>query len=182
MFQPLPFNKNRGLPAGQAGVSVTLILIVVAIIGIALSSVLGVATLSLRQVADTDLEARAQALAKETMEAVMNYRDGNAWDTDDPLNLYDGLGIIGLNTAYYPKMSSDVPAKWQLVQGEEQVENFTRTVEFQSVSRDSNSDIVQTGGIVDPNTKKILATVSWQDRGSSRQVTLEMYLTNWKND
>ncbi|MDP2664494.1 MAG: type II secretion system protein [bacterium] len=173
MFQPLPFNRNRGI-------SVIEILIVVAIIGIALSSILGVATLSLRQVADTDLEARAQALAKETMEAMMNYRDGNTWDTDDPLNLYDGLGIVELNTAYYPKMSSDVPAKWQLVQGEEQAENLTRTVEFQSVSRDSNSDIVQTGGTIDPNTKKILATVSWQDRGSSRQVSLQMYLTNWK--
>ncbi|OHA68320.1 MAG: hypothetical protein A3A27_02655 [Candidatus Wildermuthbacteria bacterium RIFCSPLOWO2_01_FULL_47_18] len=173
MFQPLPFNKNKG-------VSVIEILIVVAIIGTALSSILGVSTLSLRQVGDTDLEARAQALAKETLEAVMNYRGGNAWDADDPFNLYDGLGIVLLNTAYYPKMSSDIPAKWQLLQGQEQMEGFTRTVEFQSVSRDSSSNIVQTGGTVDSNTKKVLATVSWLDRGSSRQVSLQMYLTNWK--
>ncbi|MDO8577312.1 MAG: type II secretion system protein [Candidatus Wildermuthbacteria bacterium] len=173
MFLPQVSNKNKGI-------SVIEILIVIAVIGIAFSSILGVATLSLRQVGDTDLEARAQALAKETLEAVMNYRDGNAWDTDDPLDLYDGLGIVQLNTSYYPKMSSDIPAKWQLLQGQEQVENFTRTVEFQSVSRDSNSDIVQTGGTVDSNTKKVLAAVSWQDRGSSRQVSLQMYITNWK--
>ncbi len=173
MFLPQAFNKNRG-------VSVIEILVVVAIIGVTLSSILGASVLSLRQVGDTDLEARSQALTKETLEAVMNYRDGNGWNTDDPFDLYDGLGVVALNTAYYPNMSSDTPAKWQLLQGTGQVEGFTRTVEFQSVSRDSNSNIVQAGGTVDPNTKKVLAVVSWQDRGSVRQVTLEMYLTNWK--
>lgn len=173
MFLPQAFNNKQG-------VSIIEILIVVAIIGIALSSILGVSALSLRQVSDTNLEAKAIAQAQETLEAVMNYRDGNLWNNDDPLNLYDGLGVVQLNTSYYPKMSIDVPSQWQLLQGEEQVESFTRIVEFQSVSRDLNSNIVGTGGTVDPNTKKVLATVSWQDRGSSRQVSLEMYITNWK--
>lgn len=149
-------------------------------VAIALSSILGVATLALRQSADTSLEGKAQALAKETLEALLNYRDGVPWDEDDPANEYDGLGVVLLDTSYYPFLSVDAVPRWQLLEGEEQIENFTRSVSFSSVSRDGNSDIVTSGGTVDPNTKKVMATVSWLDRGETREVALLMYITNWK--
>lgn len=163
------------------GISIIEILIAVAIIGISFSSILGVATLSLRQTGDTGLEARATALAKETMEVVITYRNGIAWNNDDPADEYDGLGVVSLLASYYPKLSQDVPAKWQLVQGQEQVDGFTRDIVFADVSRDANSNIVEQGGTIDPNTKKATATVLWQDRGTTRQVQLLMYLTNWKD-
>lgn len=172
---PLQARNNKGI-------SVIEILIAVAIIGIALSSILGVATLSLRQTGDTGLEARATALAKDAMEAVITYRAGVAWNNDDPADEYDGLGVVALLASYYPKLSQDVPAKWQLVQGQEQFEGFTRDVVFASAARDASSNIVEQGGTVDPNTKKVTATVSWQDRGVTRQVQLLMYLTNWKDE
>ncbi|OHA64117.1 MAG: hypothetical protein A2842_02390 [Candidatus Wildermuthbacteria bacterium RIFCSPHIGHO2_01_FULL_48_25] len=173
MSHLLPFNSKKGI-------TVIEILVVTAVVGIALSSILGVATLALRQSADTSLEGRAQALAKETLEALLNYRDGVFWDADDPANEYDGLGVVLLDTSYYPFLSADAIPRWQLLEGEEQVENFTRSVSFSSVSRDASSNIVESGGIVDPDTKKVTARVSWSDRGEAREVTLLMYITNWK--
>lgn len=153
----------------KKGISIIEILIVIAIIGIALVSLLGVATFSLRISSVIKETARANTLAQETIEAVRNFRDGTIWDTD-------GLGTLTTGVAYYPKKSEDTPPKWTLIQGEEIINGFTRKVIFADVMRDANDDIVETWGINDPDTKKTAITVSWKEK----KVEIVTYFTNWK--
>ena len=46
--------------------------------------------------------------------------------------------------------------------------------------RDGTDNIVESGGADDPNTKKVTATVSWEERGRSHSIELITYLTNWR--
>jgi len=45
--------------------------------------------------------------------------------------------------------------------------------------RDSNNNIVE-AGTYDPNTKKVIVTVSWRERGRDHKLEIFTYLTNWK--
>lgn len=158
------------------GISIIEILIVVAIIIIALTGLLGIATFSLKISILTKETDQANNLAQETIEAVRNFRDGTDWNNDDPNNQYDGLGVVTTGIAYHLEKSSDNPLKWMLILGEETVGSFTRKVVFNNVIRDANDNIVETGGINDPNTKKVTVTVSWEER----KIEIVTYLTNWK--
>ena len=161
----------------EKGLSIVEILIIAAIIAIALTSLLGIATFSLK-IATLEREVtQANILAQETMEAVRNFRDETDWNNDDPQDQYDGLGIIATGVAFHPEKSSDTPPKWMLIQGEETI-GFTRKVVFEDVSRDGNDDIEQTynPNNDDPDSKKIIVTVSWKDK----EVEIITYFTNWK--
>ncbi len=58
---------------------------------------------------------------------------------------------------------------------------FTRVLSVSDVSRDVNGNIVVSGGTLDPLTKKIVSTVSWNFTPTrSNSVVLTSYLTNWK--
>ena len=56
---------------------------------------------------------------------------------------------------------------------------FTKQVIFETVYRDSNDDIAESG-IEDIYTKKATVTVYWQERGRDQQVELVSYFTNWQ--
>jgi type II secretory pathway pseudopilin PulG len=151
------------------GISIIEILIVVAIIVIALTSLLGVATFSLKISILMKETNQANNLAQETIEAVRNFRDGTDWNTN-------GLGVLTTGISYYPKKSTDNPPKWQLVQEEETIDKFIRKVVFNNAMRDADDSIVATGGTNDPNTRKVTAIVSWEEK----KVEIVTYLTNWK--
>lgn len=158
------------------GISIIEILVVIAIIGITLTSILSLATSSLRVSTSIKETTQANSLAQETMEAIRNFREGINWNNDDPQNKYDGLGVVSTGIAYHPEKSSDVPPRWMVVQGEEGMGLFTRKVIFENVLRDANDNIVETGGINDPDTKKVVVTVSWKNK----KAEIISYLTNWK--
>jgi len=59
---------------------------------------------------------------------------------------------------------------------------FVRTIAITSVQRDTNGNIVSSGGTIDPNTYKITATTSWNfNSARTDSVQLTKYLTNWKS-
>ncbi len=153
----------------KKGISIIEILIVIAIIVIALIGLLGLITFSLKISTLIKETAQANNLARETIEAVRNFRDGTDWDTN-------GLRNLATSTAYYPEKSGDVPPKWQLILGEETVNGFIRKVVFNDVYRDANDNIVETGGTIDLNTKKVINTISWKDK----KIEIVTYLTNWR--
>jgi len=134
------------------GISIIEILIVIAIIVIALSSLLGVAAFSLRISTLMRETSQANNLTQETIEAVRNFRDGTDWNKN-------GLGTLTTGVSYYPQKSTDTPPKWQLVQGEETTDGFTRKVVFEKVFRDTN-DNISSSGTEDPNTRNATITVS----------------------
>lgn len=58
---------------------------------------------------------------------------------------------------------------------------FNRVIRITSVQRDSFGNIVTSGGSNDPNTKKVIATTSWNfTQSRPENVVFTDYLTNWK--
>ena len=156
----------------KKGISIIEILVVIAIIITALSSLLGLASFSLGVSTLIKQTNQGNLLSQEVMEAVRNFRDGTFWDVD-------GLGKLATSTDYYPQATSS-PLKWQLVQGIENIDGFTRKVVFGNVQRDANFNIVESGGTPDSDTKKVTVTVSWVERERTHQVEIVTYLTNWR--
>jgi len=157
-------SKNK---KSQKGISIIEILIVIAIIGTALGSILSLTTFALRASISIKEKTQANNLAQATMEAVRNFRDGTAWETD---------GLKNYSGTYHPEKSGD-PPKWILASGEKTINGFTRKVVFEDVYRDGITDDIKTdGGYLDSNTKKATVTVSWKDT----EIELVTYFTNWK--
>lgn len=173
MHQLLYYNKKT------RGVSIIEILISLFIFGVALAGIINGATILIGQSLIIKQTNQATTLAQELLEATRSFRDSVLWNNDDPGNQYDGLGVLNLTTAYHLQQSADASPKWQMIQGAETLNGFTRQVVFTEVLRDSNSNVVVTGGVADSNIKKATATVSWMARGATHQVQLSTYITNW---
>ncbi|MCH8741386.1 hypothetical protein IH779_00545 [Patescibacteria group bacterium] len=152
----------------QKGVSVIEILVVIFILAVAFVGILGLITFSLKVSTLTKETTQAVNITQETFEVVRNFRDGKDWSTD-------GLGSLVMEVPYHPEKTIDIPPQWALIQGEEIIDGFSRKVVFKEVFRDGNDDIVETGGVLDPDTKKATVTVSWKDQ----EVEVATYFTNW---
>lgn len=156
----------------KKGISIIELLIVIAIIAIALTSLLGIASFSLKVSTLIKETTQANTLAQETIEAVRNFRDGTDWNTN-------GLGTLTTNVAHYSQETADVPPKWSLILGEETINGFTRKVIFEKVSRDPfTGDIedIYNSNNDDPDTRKAMVTVTWKDK----KIEIVTYFTNWK--
>lgn len=138
----------------------------VAIISIAFVNLLGLTVFSLKTTVSAKDRILAQQLSQELLETTRNFRDGTSWS--------ESLGAVTAGVVYHLEKSSGDPPEWQLSSGEEQVGKFTRKVVFEEVRRDSGDNVAESGTL-DPDTKKVVATVSWNDK----EVELITYLTNW---
>lgn len=163
MFQT-PFGNKKGI-------SIIETIIVITIIVIALNSLLALVSFALGTSNLIKQNVRANELAKETMEIVRNFRDGTDWTVN-------GLGTLTVDINYYPRQTG-TPPEWELIQGSETIEGFTRNIVFKNVLRNANSDIVDSGGVVDANTRKVIVDVSWTEKNRSHVIELTTYLTNW---
>lgn len=150
------------------GIAVVEILVVVAIIGTAVFSLYQL-LLASRSLGSREMRrTQALSLAQEGLEAVRNIRDQGWSENIEPL----------VNTTtYYLTLSGSA---WTLTTANPGPENdlFTRTITFAEVNRDGNSNI-SPAGTADPNTRQVTSTVSWEERGSARTVSVSTYLTNF---
>ncbi len=158
----------------KKGISTIEILVVVAVVAVVFTSLLGLITFSLRIVRSNKQTVLAEKLVQETIEATRNFRDQTDWDTE-------GLGVLTTGIAYYPQKTTGTPPVWDLIQGEENIEEFTRKIVFEKVYRDTNDNISQSG-TEDPETLKVKATVSWFSSltQENQKVEIITYLTNWR--
>lgn len=82
----------------------------------------------------------------------------------------------------YPDIQSN---QWTIISGEEALDGgrYTRSVTIKEVHRDQSTfpnNIVQSGGHIDPNTKKITAQISWQNGfHQTETMELETYVYNY---
>lgn len=168
-----PFYNNKALRLRSGrGISSVEIMVVTAVIALALSSLLGLTSFSLQQSQLANQTARATLLAKEQLEAARSFRDSAEWSLS--------LGSLTTGIAYHPALSASNPASWQMIAGAETIGIFSRTLVLTDGLRDAQGNIVESGGTADSNTKKLVSTVSWSERGKTHQVQLVTYLTNWK--
>lgn len=108
---------------------------------------------------------QATALLRESTEAMRNIRN-------------QGWSNIPVDGTYHPTISGSV---WTLASGTENIDNFFRDILIESVNRDSNGNIVSSGGILDPSIKKFTYTISWSLPNSGQLQTTE-YLTRYLNN
>lgn len=95
--------------------------------------------------AQTSQRAQAIALVKEAEEVIRSVREKD-WAT------------FATNGVFHPTVSGN---SWTFTNGTETINGFTRSLTISDVYRDSNGNIVTTGGTLDPSTKKIDISVTW---------------------
>ncbi|MBI5018874.1 hypothetical protein HZB58_01210 [Candidatus Gottesmanbacteria bacterium] len=91
---------------------------------------------------------RATTLLVEAQEALRSIRE-TGWSQ---------FALYANNTVYHPAV---VNARWTLANGTETIDRFTRVIEFSPVQRDISGNIVSSGGITDPSTRRATIRVSW---------------------
>ncbi len=115
------------------------------------------------------LDIREAALiAGEGFEAIENIAAGewNILENSDP-NIDYGLTQIG--------------GVWQLQSNPDVTNNqFTRAIRVFPVYRDISCQITETPGTLDPDTKRVVLTLSWIIGEKNLTRTFEKYFTNWR--
>lgn len=152
------------------GFTIVEIIVVVAVIIAAFTAVLGFFAFEAKIAERSRMRLQAISFIEESIEAVRNFRDNSTW-TDA-----DGIGPLAIGVDYHPASSSD---GWDIDPGNEIINEFTRAIVFNEVSRDANDDISDSG-TNDPNTRKVTVTIAWTDRQGSATESLITYITNWR--
>ena len=167
--------KNRKLISGFTIIEV---LIACSIITISMFALMQTAQkgISLSEYALT--KSQASLLLEEGAEAVKSIRDNN-WTTIDNISLdtpyylffNTSTKVWELNNTTTTSLSGSIPT--YPIDG-----IFRRTVTISSVGRDSNDNIVSSGGTLDPRTKKVVVTVMWSSSGISNTKSLSFYIAD----
>jgi hypothetical protein len=151
-------------------------IIIEALLALAIgSTILTVVSSALMGTQQTNLQAnqyeQAELLLQEGQEVVRS-----VWSTG-----WLGIDVAGLR---HPVINS---GEWVLAPGSEDLGIYSRQIEINSVSRDTQGNIVTEGGTLDPATKKVTVIVSW-DSPMARSISQTFYLTrylenlSWKED
>lgn len=85
---------------------------------------------------------------------------------------------IMTNDTYYPQISGE---NWQLQTGQETLGIFKRQILVADVFRDASGGIATQGGILDPSSKKITVTVSWE-KPRDQELSKSFLVTRWRNN
>ncbi len=110
---------------------------------------------------------QAAFLGEEGLEAARILRD-SGWNTNIASQT-PGVGVY----LYFDG------ATWKATSTKTFIDQtFERVVVFDNVYRDSNQNIVSSGGTLDTDIKKVTASVSWSTRGATTTRVLSMYLAN----
>ena len=152
--------KGFGLLEAVIGISIALIILL---------SIGQITVLSIKASEEKTQRIKALNLAKEGIEIVRVIRD-DGWTSN--------IASLSFGTSYYIATSSN---QWILTQVNPGLieGKFTRTIVVDNVSRDSNDDIVISGGVNDAGTKKVTSSVAW---GGSKNIQLVTYITNILDD
>ncbi len=149
------------------------ITVIIAIVSLSAISLLAVSLSAFKVHTVSEQTDKAGILAKEALEAARNYRDATSWSAN-------GIGTLTPGANYYPQVVTDsASSSWRMALGTESLNGFTRRLVFSNVSRDPVTDNIEATYNAlnnDPNTKKVTATVSW----NNKSVVLTTYLTNWR--
>ncbi len=166
-------NKYRNIEISKyrhrapRGVALVEVVISSAIFLIAVLGITAAFSLSLKASLQNTSKVQATLLAEEGIEAMRAVRDGGWTSKIVPLTA---------GTSYYLYWTG---TNWTSTTTYALVDStFERKVVLGSVSRDSNQNIVLSGGTNDANTRKVTVTVSWREGTATSTKSLATYLTN----
>ena len=145
------------------------IIVLTAIIVIVFAGFIELARYSLITQKRSEAKIEAANLAAEAIEAVRSVRDED----------WNNLSSLSLGTKYYSVILAN---KWNLTLTDPGQINgiYDRWIIFERVYRDAD-DNISSSGAEDPDSKKVTATVEWNDHGQIKQFNLTTYFTNWTN-
>ena len=106
----------------------------------------------------------ASFLAEEGLEALRSIRD-EQWGT---------FAAFSGSTRYLFFTGS----AWQGTTTPEYIDGMLRSFTVSDVGRGAEDDIVSSGGVNDPSTKKAEVTVAWQERGATTTISLSTYFAD----
>lgn len=152
------------------GIALIEVVVALSIISIALVALLVNYKAHLKAALSNTQAVKASYLVEEGFEAVRFLRDGS-WSRN--------IQTLTAGTAYSLYWNGTV---WLATTTPQYVDEFQRTFSVAAVSRDGNSDIVSSGGTVDPDTKRVDVSVAWSTAAGTTTKTVSTYLTNLFNN
>ena len=155
-------NKGFGLLEIAIGISV---------ISLSIFSLTAVSNLALKLTEESAKNTQASFLLEEAVEALKILRD-SSWSAN--------IASLAPETVYYLSFANH---NWQATSTNIYIDGiFERNFVFHDVNRDINDDIVSSGGLPDPDTKKLTVFVSWRSRNSTTTQSVSAYITNLFNN
>lgn len=157
--------KNKSF---KDGILLVETLISVFIFSVILSVLININNLYMTSVSSGLKSAKAMYLAEEGLEAARILRD-TSWQNFQ--NLTESKD-------YYFYFSNEASSTWMATTSivYKSIEGVDRWLVLESVKR-VNDRIVESGGLIDPDTKKITVFVSWSNRNSRLTKSFSTYLT-----
>lgn len=143
------------------------VVVTIGIVTIFLLGIIQLLNFSLTNVRNNENQSQATNLATEAIEITRQVRDMDwssfsSLDTDNPLHPAYGM-------------------EWSLTANCDTVDIYTRCIDLDRVYRDDvTGDLVESGGTEDSDSRKVKATISWTERGDTKSVEIQTFLTNWK--
>lgn len=150
----------------RRGFSLLEVIIGLAILLIAIFSLLAVSQISLKLLSKSSHNIKAAFLLEEGIEAIKILRD-SSWTTN--------IGSLSPGVSYYLEFSDSV---WRSTTTKSYIDNiFERNFIIGNVYRNTDGDIAASG-TADPNTKKVSVFVSWPERQQTITKSVSAYITN----
>jgi len=155
----------------QAGFTIVEAIVAAAI---CLGVVLGIAgafSLTLRSSLGNSARLQAAFLEEEGLEAARILRD-SGWTSN--------IASHAAGTPFYLTFDGTT---WKATTTNAYIgATFERTIVIDNIYRDGSKNIVQSGGTLDANTKKVTVTVSYRQGSATTSRSLSTYLTNIFNN
>jgi len=152
----------RRLHRTQRGASLVEVLLAIGLASILLPTLATALVTSRSSRAQSLQQLQANTILRETNEAVRSVREKN-WTA------------FAVNGTYYPSVSGTA---WALTAGTQTANGFTRQVVISDSQRNGSGSLVDSGGTVDPSTKKVVTTVSWTTPFAA-SVSSTAYYNRW---
>ena len=158
---------RRSFINDKKGIALVEVIVAASIILIFVSSLVTAYNLYLRMASSHGNKISAALLSEEGIEAVKMFRD-ESWD--------DNISTLIPDADYYLYFdgSTWVPTTTEIyIDG-----TYDRSFRLSEVYRDSSSDIIASGGSIDPDTRLVKVSVSWSERNSTTTKSISAYITN----
>ncbi len=167
----LNMKKKKRKIFGKTGFSLLEIVVGVSIIAAVIIGVMSASATGLKLMDENTKNIQAAYLLEEGLEAVKILRDSSWQNNIVPLNAGDN---------YYLKFQQ---GNWLATSSVVFIDSvFERKFAFSNVNRNASDDIVDSGGVLDPGTKKVVMSVSWATRNGTTTKSIPTYLTNIFNN
>lgn len=153
---------KRNFKLNLQGQSLIELIVVMGLLSIIIPAVFGFILTARESKPRENQRLQASNLIQETYEALRQVKNLN-WSS------------VSTNGIYHPVITSNFYA---LASGSEEVNGFTRTITIENVLRDSSGSLVESGGTVDPSTKKFTIALSWTSPENSSVYSVG-YLTRY---